>query len=504
MTLQALIQWCSENKEGVFLFGIAAISIIYTYLSSSIRPPASENEPQAANLKNVSTGDITAGGAVIHGDHNTVNNYILSQGDFDNGLLAKAQDLQSELSHVKTQGVQDQARILFLENHLAKVKNDLTNRDLAYQNEINRRRRMLETLESMQRKQPEERIKIALTNFKAGRLAEAESILQAVYNEAKSLLGEAAYLLGGVSETRFDIKNAQRFYNEAVEQDPNNIEYLQAASEAYKGFDAEQVLTYLRRELEELTKIWGEDSEVTLDAIFALARAYMISGSSVQAIPLLEKHLAFSRTQPVNLLKTSSVLSYLGGAYHHQNLYKLAEPLYEEALSIDREALGDKHPNVANSLNSLAMLYQAQGHYEQAEPLLKEALSIRREALGDKHPEVASSLNNLASLYQAQGHFEQAEPLHEEALSIDREALGDKHPEVASSLNNLAMLYQDQGHYEQAEPLYEEALSIRREALGDKHPDVVTSLDNLTAIQTIKQTLTLSNLVLTEKEEESI
>jgi hypothetical protein len=36
--------------------------------------------------------------------------------------------------------------------------------------------------------------------------------------------------------------------------------------------------------------------------------------------------------------------------------------------------------------------------YEDAEPLLQEALSIQREQLGDRHPDVATSLNNLAEL----------------------------------------------------------------------------------------------------------
>ncbi|MEN1682131.1 MAG: tetratricopeptide repeat protein, partial [Planctomycetota bacterium] len=47
--------------------------------------------------------------------------------------------------------------------------------------------------------------------------------------------------------------------------------------------------------------------------------------------------------------------------------------------------------------------YEAQGHYDEAEPLHQQSLEIRREQLGDRHPDVAQSLNNLAVLYREQG-----------------------------------------------------------------------------------------------------
>ncbi len=51
----------------------------------------------------------------------------------------------------------------------------------------------------------------------------------------------------------------------------------------------------------------------------------------------------------------------------------------------------------------LASLYKAEGHYSKAEPLYVEAISIRKNALGEKHPSYAISLSDLAELYQAEG-----------------------------------------------------------------------------------------------------
>ena len=72
-----------------------------------------------------------------------------------------------------------------------------------------------------------------------------------------------------------------------------------------------------------------------------------------------------------------------------------------QALAGDLEkALGPDHPDVATSLNNLALLYDNQGRYADAEPLYKRSLAISRKALGPDHPDVATSLNNLAELYE--------------------------------------------------------------------------------------------------------
>ncbi len=104
---------------------------------------------------------------------------------------------------------------------------------------------------------------------------------------------------------------------------------------------------------------------------------------------------------------------------------------------------------------------------------------MRQELLGDRHPDVATSLNNLAALYKSQGRYDAAEPLYQQALALRQDLLGDRHPDVAASLNNLAGLYYSQGRYEAAEPLYQQALEILMSTVGENHPytqNVMTGL----------------------------
>jgi Tetratricopeptide repeat len=55
----------------------------------------------------------------------------------------------------------------------------------------------------------------------------------------------------------------------------------------------------------------------------------------------------------------------------------------------------------------LAELYRRIGNYAKAEPPLFKALENQRNALGENHPEYANSLNNLAALYKVVYHSPQ-------------------------------------------------------------------------------------------------
>jgi tetratricopeptide (TPR) repeat protein len=202
-----------------------------------------------------------------------------------------------------------------------------------------------------------------------------------------------------------------------------------------------------------------------------------------EAEPLYQQALAIMREQlGEQHPHTATSLNNLAVLYKAQGRYDEAEPLYQQALAITRERLGEQHPDTATSLNNLAALYKAQGRYDEAEPLYQQALAIRKAQLGEQHPDTATSLNNLAGLYLAQGRYDEAEPLYQQALAIRKAQLGEQHPDTATSLNNLAELYQAQGRYDEAEPLCQQALAITRERLGEQHPDTATSLNNLAAL----------------------
>jgi CHAT domain-containing protein/Tfp pilus assembly protein PilF len=175
-------------------------------------------------------------------------------------------------------------------------------------------------------------------------------------------------------------------------------------------------------------------------------------------------------------------LNNLAILYQAQGLFSDAEPLFKRALAISENVFGANHPNIVTSLNNLAELYQNEGRYADAETLLKRSLAINEKVRGSNSANVALSLNNLAHLYQAQARYAEAEPLFKRSLALKENALGPAHPSLAPTLGNLASLYQVQGRYTDAELLYKRALAINEKAYGPEHPDVAMSLNNLASL----------------------
>ena len=81
---------------------------------------------------------------------------------------------------------------------------------------------------------------------------------------------------------------------------------------------------------------------------------------------------------------------------------------------------------------------RTQGRYTDAEPLYQRSLEIRKKSLGEDHPDVATSLNNLALLLWRMGRLEEAVPYQERATKI-HELRGetDKAAEYQRELDGL-------------------------------------------------------------------
>ena len=74
-----------------------------------------------------------------------------------------------------------------------------------------------------------------------------------------------------------------------------------------------------------------------------------------------------------------------------------ANEAVQSCLSIQEAASGLDHPDVADTLQEMAMTLQAQGLWQQAEPVLRQCLAIRSHALGMQHPDTAVVLHALAA-----------------------------------------------------------------------------------------------------------
>ena len=175
------------------------------------------------------------------------------------------------------------------------------------------------------------------------------------------------------------------------------------------------------------------------------------------------------------------------------------------------EGAGPEHPDVAQSLNNLAVLYHNRGEYAEAEPLYQRSLAVWQKALGPEHsmwlrasttwPSFTapkgttprrSRYTNVRSrsgkgagvrapqcgpepeqsriaLLQPRGVRRSGAAVSTFARGLEK-ALGPEHPNLAQGLNNLAALYHNQGKYAEAEPLYNVRSRSGRRSWGPSIP----------------------------------
>ncbi|OUL28700.1 hypothetical protein BV372_24465 [Nostoc sp. T09] len=165
--------------------------------------------------------------------------------------------------------------------------------------------------------------------------------------------------------------------------------------------------------------------------------------------------------------------------YDEQGRYDEAELLYYQALEIYQNLQEeDDHYTIATILNNLALLYNEQDRYTDAEFLFKQALEKLQRLPGKEHYQ-ALCLINLGLLYKYQKNYKKAENLYYQALKVMQGLWGEEHPDIALCLNNLACLYDCQGNYKEAKLLHDQTLAMRQRLLGDEHLDAADSLNNL-------------------------
>ena len=79
----------------------------------------------------------------------------------------------------------------------------------------------------------------------------------------------------------------------------------------------------------------------------------------------------------------------------------------------------------------------AAGDYPEAEQLLRKAAAIQEVSLGSLHPDLATTLNNLALLCERTNKYDEAERGYRRAHAIAVASLSPGHPFIATSLKNL-------------------------------------------------------------------
>ncbi len=226
----------------------------------------------------------------------------------------------------------------------------------------------------------------------------------------------------------------------------------------------------------------GEQTSAFASNLNNLATLFRQIGRYAAAEPLYRQALEIQRALPAHdQAAYAETMDSLAELYRETARYGEAETLYQQALEIYRLRFsqGENKRDYAIVLNNLALLHEVRGYYDMAEPLFLQARDVVQELSGVDHPDFAAVVGNLGELYRLMSRYDEAENLFRLALDIIRSSQEENNPALPSKLNNLGLLYKTIGDYDAALPLFTEATDILRALHRANHPDFAQTINNL-------------------------
>lgn len=271
---------------------------------------------------------------------------------------------------------------------------------------------------------------------------------------------------------------------------------------------------FLRKAIEkfEQTERWADAIQCYIqigDNFQSLDDNQQALGNLNHALDLTKEHLGY---QPLELAKSFSKLAYK----HLQNgEYDSALELYRKALGIQLELLGQHHPDVAKTYNSISLVYlnkknpaEAQNNYiksysikirqftglprnmsrkyrlmdQQVRKLRKGEFRKAREYFnrsiaaylklyGENNPLFSEIYEQIGMLCAFEKDYTNALNYLRKSLAIRLETHGDRSLEVAESYLNIGICLRLKGDYTDAFSAVHTALTIKEEKAGKYHPD---------------------------------
>lgn len=174
----------------------------------------------------------------------------------------------------------------------------------------------------------------------------------------------------------------------------------------------------------------------------------------------------------------ASALAQRADIITHVYMFKEAEQLLEEALSIQKEVLGLNHPHTAATKTSLAMIdmYYYED-YERAATRLEEVEDMNSDFYGGPHQDRVATLGLLGAVYSFIGDTDRAGEYLDDAKDMQRKMFKTaNHIGTADILIKEAIMQEAMGNFDSADGKYGEALAIQIGLLGDEHRLVAMTL----------------------------
>ena len=233
----------------------------------------------------------------------------------------------------------------------------------------------------------------------------------------------------------------------------------------------------LIRSLKINEEIHGENHPDYAQCLNILAGLYLEEGNYEESLKLFHKALSIKKNiHGENHPEYAISLNDIAVCYSQRGEYSTSLEYYKQALEIRSKVYNGDHKEVAKSLSNLAAAYNQSSYFTDAESYYNQAIQMYTRIFnGKNHPDVAQTIISLAGLYQKQGvrSLHEIEQLYQEALNIFESSYNTRvHPDISVLLNDMGVLKFKNNFFDAAEGHFMEAYKILKQLFSDDHPEV--------------------------------
>jgi len=233
-----------------------------------------------------------------------------------------------------------------------------------------------------------------------------------------------------------------------------------------------------------LVSALGDDapSSLRLESATEGGRARLALGAHAACIGLMSPLSGLAQREQRQLpVQVADYWMQLGRCRRAAGEAELARPLFQRALALRRDVIGDAAGTV-QSLAHLAGLRADAGRYAEALQDYRVALRKLRTDVGARHPLSVALLRNMCLAQRSLGDTVGAERDCGAAVDLARELHGEGHPATVAARRALASMQVEIGRYAEAEEALHATRAWTAAHAGAGHPDVADDEDGLARI----------------------
>ncbi|XP_044105134.1 tetratricopeptide repeat protein 19, mitochondrial [Neovison vison] len=273
---------------------------------------------------------------------------------------------------------------------------------------------------------------------------------------------------GAADETEAEIiQLLKRAKLSIMKDEPEEAELIlhDALRLAYQS-DNKKAITYTYDLMANLAFIRGQLENA--EKLFKATMSYLLGGGMQQEDnAIIEISLKLASIYAAQNRQEFALAGYEFCISTLEEKIEREKELAEDVLSVQEKA--STHLLLGMCLDTYARYLLFSKQPSQAQRMYEKALQISEEMLGERHPQTIVLMSDLATTLDAQGRFDEACAYVQRASDLARQI---EHPELHMLLSNLAAILMHRERYAQAREIYQEALKqaeLKRDEVSIQH-----------------------------------